>query len=87
MIKGGRAKVPLERVPGIARALGCDPMLLLLLALEQHLEEGSEELTYARAICVSANERDIIEQVRSASNGGDPEPNPDRAAFLRDTFS
>lgn len=87
MIKGGRAKVPLERVPGIAGALGCDPMLLLRLALEQHLEEGSEGLTYARTICVTANDQDIIGQVRSASNRSDPELTPDRAAFLRDAFA
>ena len=41
MIKAGTIKVPLDRVPGLAKALGCDPARLFLLALEQHFESGA----------------------------------------------
>ena len=86
MIKCGRAKVPLDRVPGIARAIGCDPMLLFRLALEQHFEEGSVEVEYSRRICVTENEREIIELVRSASKGSDPEITSDKIARLLHSF-
>jgi hypothetical protein len=35
MIKNGSSKLPLDRVPGLARALDCDAALLFHLALEQ----------------------------------------------------
>jgi hypothetical protein len=35
MIKSGSSKLPLDRVPGLARALDCDAALLFRLALEQ----------------------------------------------------
>jgi hypothetical protein len=87
MIKGGRCKVPLERVTGIAHVIGCDPMLLLRLALEQHFADGSEELNYARMICSTANEREIIDRVRSVSKDGDPEITPAMAEVLELAFS
>lgn len=45
MIKNGSTKLPIDRVPASAKALDCDPSLLLRLALEQ--SEGS---TVAAAI-------------------------------------
>ena len=39
MIKKGATKLPIDRVPALAKALECDPALLLRLALEQ--SEGS----------------------------------------------
>ena len=35
MLKSGSSKLPLDRVPSLARALGCDPAYLLRLTLEQ----------------------------------------------------
>jgi len=35
MLKSGANKLPLDRVPSLAKALECDPAYLLLLALEQ----------------------------------------------------
>ncbi len=34
-LKNGRNKVPLDRVPSLAKALGVDPAMLLRLALDQ----------------------------------------------------
>lgn len=35
MFKNGSNKLPLDRVPGLAKALECDPALIFKLALEQ----------------------------------------------------
>ena len=35
MLKSGAAKLPLERVPALARALECDPAILFIMAVEQ----------------------------------------------------
>ena len=43
MVKKGTTKLPLDRVPALAKALECDPALLLRLALEQ--SEGSTAAT------------------------------------------
>jgi len=46
MLKGGSSKLPLDRVPSLARALECDPAYLLRLTLEQ--VEGDRQRRYNR---------------------------------------
>jgi transcriptional regulator with XRE-family HTH domain len=73
MIKQGASKLPLDRVPALAKALDTDPALLLRLALEQ--AEGS---TAAGAIYeiigepITANEMTWIREIREASGDTDP---------------
>jgi transcriptional regulator with XRE-family HTH domain len=73
MIKQGASKLPLARVPALAKALDTDPALLLRLALEQ--AEGS---TAAGAIYeiigepITANEMTWIREIREASGDTDP---------------
>src|SRR5690554_2850177 len=35
LIKSGSSKLPLDRVPGLAKALGCDARMLFMMAVEQ----------------------------------------------------
>ena len=35
MVKSGKTKLPLDRVPSLAKAMDCDPRLLFRYALEQ----------------------------------------------------
>jgi len=42
MFKRGEAKVPLDKVPILARALNVDPALLFCLAVEQYWPGGAE---------------------------------------------
>ncbi|MCB0057277.1 MAG: helix-turn-helix transcriptional regulator [Caldilineaceae bacterium] len=73
MIKQGRSKVALDRVPALARALECDPAFLMRLALEQAIGR-----TAAAAVVeifgdpVTMNERGWIEAIRAASGHSDP---------------
>ena len=73
MIKQGATKLPIDRVPALAKALDSDPALLLRLALEQ--SEGS---TAAAAIYeiirqpITAHEMTWISEIREASGDTDP---------------
>ncbi|RUT28235.1 XRE family transcriptional regulator [Arsenicitalea aurantiaca] len=73
MIKLGDAKLPLDRVPALAKALDVDPARLLQLALEQAVGD-----TTARALLevfgpiVTHNELGWIEAIRVASDHLDP---------------
>ena len=73
MIKQGKTKAALDRVPALAHALECDPAYLMRLALEQAVGQ-----TAAAAVIeifgtpVTENERSWIEAIRVASDNGDP---------------
>lgn len=73
MIKSGTSKLPLDRVPALARALECDPKRLFKMALEQAGAETT--LTAIEEIfgtIVSRNEVAWLEEIRDASGGTDP---------------
>lgn len=87
MLKKGSTKVPIDRVPALAKALESDPALLLRLALEQ--SEGS---TAAAAIYeiigqpISKNEMAWIVEIRDASGDTDPRLTSRAAAVIRGVF-
>lgn len=86
-LKNGRNKVPLDRVPSLARALEVDPALLMRLALDQAV--GA---TAARAIVeifgtpVTENERGWLAEIRDASDNGDPRLTGRSRTALRGIF-
>lgn len=70
MIKSGKTKVPLERVPALAKALEVDPADLFRLALMLSEDEGAAAAVAAIfGTVVSANERIWLEALRAASPG------------------
>ena len=87
MIKKGATKLPIDRVPALAKALESDPALLLRLALEQ--SEGS---TAAAAIYeiigqpITKNEMAWINEIREASGDTDPRMTSRAAAAIRGVF-
>ena len=87
MIKSGASKLPLDRVPQLARALDCDPAFLLRLAMDQAL--GS---TAAKAVGeifgtpLTQNEREWIAEIRDASGDTDPRLTARSRAALRGIF-
>jgi transcriptional regulator with XRE-family HTH domain len=87
MIKQGANKLPIDRVPALAKALDVDPALLLRLALEQ--SEGS---TAAAAIFeiigqpITKNEMAWIIEIRDASGDTDPRLTSRAAAAIRGVF-
>jgi hypothetical protein len=87
MIKSGAAKLPLDRVAGLAAALECDPKLLFRLALEQH---GNETTALAIAeifgAIVTRNEVVWLHEIRDASGNSDPGMTTRSRAALRAIF-
>lgn len=73
MYKTGEERVPLGRVPGLAKALGIEPHLMARLAIEQHEDdEGTKVLLSIFRAPVSENELAFLEAIRTASGDTDP---------------
>ena len=87
MIKNGSNRLPLDRVPALAKALDSDPRRLFQLALEQRggdtLEAAIREIF---GTVVSRNEVAWIEELRIASDRSDPSLTTRARAALRAIF-
>ena len=87
LLKSGANKVPLDRVPALAKALEADPAYLMRLSLEQ-----SVGVTAANAIVevfgtpVSENERGWLEEIRDATDHSDPRLTTRSRVALRGIF-
>lgn len=86
MIKNGTMKLPLDRVPGLADALECDPAYLLRLTLEQNRMTGAvyEEI-FGKV--VTQNEMGWIHELRAASDNTDPRITSKGRAAIRGVFA
>lgn len=73
MIKSGKTKLPLDRVPALAIALECDPTRLFQLAIAQSGNETtSNAVSEIFGTVVTRNEVLWLEIIRTASGGSDP---------------
>ena len=87
LLKSGANKVPLDRVPALARALEVDRAYLMRLSLEQ-----SVGMTAANAIVdcfgtpVTENERGWLDEIRDASLNSDPRLTARSRSTLRGIF-
>lgn len=88
MIKAGANKLPLDRVPGLAKALEADPKLLFMMAVEQ-LGEDTTALAIRNIFgtIVSDNEVDWIEELRNASDHTDPSLTAKARLAIRGIFN
>lgn len=87
MLKSGSSKLPLDRVPALARALECDPALLMRLALES--AAGSTTAAALIGIVgepITAHERAWLDEIRDASGNSDPRLTNRAKAALRAVF-
>lgn len=73
MVKQGRSKVALDRIPALAGALECDAAYLMRLALEQAIG-GTAAATLIEVFGepVTTNERAWLHEIRAASGNTDP---------------
>ena len=72
MIKTGATKLPLERVPALAKALECDPAHLFVMAVEQRDSALATTLQKVFGSHVTQNETDWLKAIRDASDHTDP---------------
>lgn len=88
MIKQGTAKVALDRVPLLAKALEIDPVHLMRLAMEQfYTPKTAASLMELFSQVMTRNEADIIETIRRASDDTDPKLTDEMRAELIRFFS
>lgn len=72
MIKTGTTKLPLERVPALAKALECDPGHLFVMAVEQRNSALAGTLQEIYGTHVTKNEIAWLKAIREASDSSDP---------------
>lgn len=72
MIKTGDARLPLDRVPALAKALNCDPAILFKLAVEQQDTALAGVLDEIFGTVVTQNEIGWLREIRDASDHTDP---------------
>ncbi|MFL2778482.1 MAG: helix-turn-helix domain-containing protein [Paracoccus marcusii] len=87
MFKSGTSKIPLDRVPALARALETDPALLMRLSLEQAIGlTASVAVLEVFGTATTANERAWLEEIRDASRQTDPKLTARSRTALRAIF-
>ena len=86
MLKTGEAKVPLDRVPALAVALDTDPAHLFMLAVEQQDSTLTVVLRDIFRTVVSQNEAAWLEEIRDASDHGDPHMTTKAKKAIRGIF-
>lgn len=72
LFKKGHAKVPIEKAPLLAKALGVDPADMLRRAMREYMPTTWQTIEHVLGDVATANERKILETIRSASKGSDP---------------
>jgi hypothetical protein len=88
MIKTGDAKLPLDRVIGLAKALETDPAHLMRMAIKLYFTNDDKETTQLfDAMFMSANEKAIITLIREISGASDPGLNDQRRSAITKAFS
>lgn len=76
MFKRGETKVPLDRIPALAKALHVDPAHLFRLALEQQMPEIAKIMHEVIGKTVSDHEFELVQAFRKATKDADPKPEP-----------
>lgn len=86
-LKNGRNKVPLDRVPSLAKALEIGPAYLMRLALDQAVgATAAKAITDIFGTVATGNERDWLQELRDASDNADPRITSRSRATLRSIF-
>lgn len=87
MIKNGSTKIPLDRVPALARALETDPAFLMRLTLEQAIgPTASVAVLEVFGTATTLNKRAWLEEIRDASGQTDPKLTARSRTALRAIF-
>jgi hypothetical protein len=85
MIKSGETKLPLDKVPALAKALQVDPKHLFRLALDQQHPEAARIAHELFGNVVTENEMLLIRKFREASEDTDPPPDPELLKVIEKT--
>jgi transcriptional regulator with XRE-family HTH domain len=87
MIKTGKARLPLERVPALAEALEIDPALLFRLVLAENWPGYERVVIRIFGAVLIEEERDMIAFIRHVSGGKVPQLNRRLERAIKDGSS
>jgi hypothetical protein len=86
MMRHGEVKVPIDKVPALARALNMDPAFLMRLTLQQYWPKSAEAIAHVFGSILTRNEVKMLEVIRSATSNSDPEVTPELECKIRTVF-
>ena len=88
LLKSGANKIPLDRVPALAKALEADPAYLMRLSLEQSVGvTASNAIIECFGTPITVNERGWLDEIRDASDNTDPRITARSRSALRGIFA
>ena len=73
MFKRGEAKVPLDKIPALAKALNVDAAFMFKLAVQQYWPDMGKAIAEIFGTVLTKNETKMIELIRRLTKGSDPE--------------
>lgn len=75
MMKQGKTKVPVNRVPGLAKSLGIDPIYLLSLVMGEYMPETWEAIrSVLNSTLITDYEKEVLGIIREESGGMNVRP-------------
>lgn len=77
MFRKGKIRLPLERLPKLAKAVSANPKWVMEQALLEYFSDDFRALIRTYLCGLSSNEMAIIELIREVSNNSDPAPADD----------
>jgi transcriptional regulator with XRE-family HTH domain len=72
MWKRGEARVPLDKIPDLAKVIHVDPLYLMRLGIDQIWSEESDLVAKLFESVLTENEQDIIVEIRKLTRNSDP---------------
>ena len=87
MFKKGITKVPIEKLPILAKLLGADPAHMARLALREYSPEFFEALESIFGGSVTKHEMEILKAIRRVSGNSDPKADSKQLAAVEKAFS
>ncbi len=73
MFKRGETKVPLDKIPALAKALNVDAAFMFKLAVQQYWPDMGKAIAEIFGTVLTKNETKMIELIRRLTKGSDPE--------------
>lgn len=87
MFKKGEMKVPLDKIPALAKAIGADPAFLFRMAIEQYWPDLKKTIAEVFGDVVTRDEARILKLARTAAPRGEPvELSDELEAELKEVF-
>ena len=72
MFKSGKTRIPMEKIPRMAKILGIDPKMMLRMAMLEYAPELLRAIEQTFGASVTKNEQVILDEIRMLSQGTDP---------------